>query len=85
MIGALLFATLVPAILLAADEKPTLLIDSDNRISISLNGDWHAIIDPYDNGYYNFRMQPRPDGYFLNEKPGPAANWSNTISPSRRR
>ena len=50
-------------------RKPTLLIDADHRTSISLDGDWHAIVDPYDNGYYDFRMQPRPDGYFLNEKP----------------
>ena len=52
-----------------ADEKPTLLVDSDHRTSISLDGDWHAIVDPYDNGYLDFRMQARPDGYFLNEKP----------------
>ena len=66
LIGVLLFAT----VLLAADQKPTLLVDSDHRTSISLDGDWHVIVDPYDNGYYDFRMQPRPDGYFLNEKPG---------------
>ena len=49
--------------------RPTLLVDADHRTSISLDGDWHAIVDPYDNGYFDFRMQPRPDGYFLNEKP----------------
>ena len=53
----------------AADQKPTLLVDADHRTSISLNGDWHVIVDPYDNGYYDFRMQPRADGYFRNEKP----------------
>src|SRR5271165_734083 len=58
----------------AADSKPTLLIDADHRTSISLNGEWHAIVDPYDNGYYDFRMQPRPDGYFRNEKPGTRGN-----------
>ena len=47
-----------------------LLVDSDHRTSISLDGDWHAVVDPYDNGYLDFRMQARPDGYFLNEKPG---------------
>ncbi len=66
----LVVATCLSASLCAADQKPTLLIDADNRTSISLDGDWHAIVDPYDNGYYDFRMQPRPDGYFLNEKPG---------------
>ena len=52
-----------------ADEKPTVLIDSDHRTSISLDGDWRAIVDPYDNGYVDFRMKVRGDGYFLNEKP----------------
>jgi beta-glucuronidase len=59
----------LPAILCAADSKPTLLVDSDHRTSISLDGNWHVIVDPYDNGYYDFRMQPRADGYFRNEKP----------------
>ena len=74
LIGVLLFATLGSVILLAADQKPTLLVDADHRTSISLDGDWHVIVDPYDNGYYDFRMQPRPDGYFLNEKPGTTSN-----------
>ncbi|HEY4901541.1 MAG TPA: glycoside hydrolase family 2 TIM barrel-domain containing protein [Terriglobales bacterium] len=69
LIGVLLFATLVPAIF-AGDQKPTLLVDADNRVSISLDGEWHAVVDPYDNGYVDFRMQARPDGYFLNDKPG---------------
>jgi beta-glucuronidase len=56
--------------LAAAEGKPILLVDSDHRTSISLDGDWHAVVDPYDNGYVDFRMAPRPDGYFLNEKPG---------------
>jgi beta-glucuronidase len=55
--------------LVAQEPRPTLLVGSDLRPSISLNSDWHVIIDPYDNGYYDFRMQPRPDGYFLNQKP----------------
>ena len=53
----------------AADVNPTLLVNADHRTSISLNGDWHYIVDPYDNGYYDFRMQPRAEGYFKNEKP----------------
>jgi beta-glucuronidase len=69
LVAALCFLFTLQA-LSASDGKPTLLIDADNRTSISLDGDWHAVIDPYDNGYLDFRMQPRPDGYFLNEKPG---------------
>ena len=65
----LVVAVGLAVILRAADQKPTLLVDADRRTSISLNGDWHVIVDPYDNGYYDFRMQPRADGYFRNEKP----------------
>jgi beta-glucuronidase len=57
------------AVAAIADEKPTVLVDSDHRNSISLDGDWHVIVDPYDNGYVDFRMKVRADGYFLNEKP----------------
>ena len=64
-----LAAALCTKVLQAADQKPTLLVDADHRTSISLDGDWHVIVDPYDNGYYDFRMQPRADGYFRNEKP----------------
>lgn len=60
----------LPQLMTAADQRPTLLVDAAHRTSISLIGEWHAIVDPYDNGYYDFRMQPRPDGYFRNEKPG---------------
>jgi len=69
LIAMAMLTWLLPGLLAAADQKLTLLIDADNRTSISLDGDWHAIVDPYDNGYYDFRMQPRPDGYFRNEKP----------------
>jgi beta-glucuronidase len=46
------------------------------REPVSLNGDWHIIIDPYENGYYNYRMepfdqmnQPWATGYFGDKKP----------------
>ncbi len=64
-----LYVALLPAIAIAS-EKPTLLVGADRRPAISLDGDWHFIVDPYNNGYYDFRMQARNDGYFLNEKPG---------------
>lgn len=30
----------------------------DNRVSTSLNGEWKYLIDPYENGFYNYRLQP---------------------------
>jgi len=45
------------------------------RTSTSLNGTWHYIVDPYENGYYDYRHQPfdaaaKPTaGYFLDRQP----------------
>jgi beta-glucuronidase len=35
----------------------------------SLNGDWHTIVDPYENGYYDYRYQPLAEPYGKNKKP----------------
>ncbi|TYK66873.1 glycoside hydrolase family 2 protein [Colwellia echini] len=40
----------------------------DARPSLSLNGAWSYIIDPYENGYYNHRYQPYDQGYFQNKQ-----------------
>ena len=40
-----------------------------NRNTISLNGEWSIIIDPYENGFYNYRYEENPNGYFKNAKP----------------
>ena len=61
--------SLAPLLFGASSPASTLLVGADRRPAITLDGDWHVIVDPYDNGYYDFRMQPRPDGYFRNEKP----------------
>jgi beta-glucuronidase len=39
------------------------------RNSLSLDGSWKIIIDPYENGYYDYRWQENPEGFFKNEKP----------------
>lgn len=45
------------------------------RHATTLNGKWHVIVDPYENGYYNYRREPfdaaaKPaGGYFLDRKP----------------
>lgn len=40
-----------------------------NRKIISLNGDWSIIVDPYENGFYNYRYEESKWGYFKNAKP----------------
>ena len=46
-----------------------ILQNPDMRKFISLNGEWHSIIDPYENGFYSYRYEERGDGYFKNAKP----------------
>src|SRR5271166_2625755 len=50
---------------------PTLLVAVDRRPTVSLNGDWHTIVDPYGSGLYNFHGKLRTDGYFMNGKQEP--------------
>ncbi len=35
----------------------------------SLNGAWRSIVDPYENGYYDYRYEASPDHYGKNRKP----------------
>lgn len=62
---------------LAANATP--LINAAARQALALNGRWHVIVDPYDNGYVNYRLQrfdasARPNGgYFLDRKPATPA------------
>lgn len=39
------------------------------RQYISLNGEWNYFVDVQEQGYYDYRMNPTPWGYFLNAKP----------------
>ncbi len=57
-----------------AQEK--LIINTYNRTSTLLDGNWNYIVDPYENGYYNYRYEafdtqenPSKNAYFLNSKP----------------
>jgi hypothetical protein len=52
-------------------SSPMVLVNVDHRQTISLNGDWHTIADPYATGLYNFHGKPRTDGYFMNGKQEP--------------
>jgi beta-glucuronidase len=63
-IALVLFAA--PAL---GEAKTTVLVDVDHRKAMSLNGDWHYIVDPYDGGLYNFHREMRKDGFFLDGVP----------------
>ena len=67
---------LIQVIVLALSASPaisqsrtTVLVDVDHRKTLSLNGDWHYIVDPYDGGLYNFHREIRKDGFFLDGVP----------------
>ena len=39
------------------------------RQTTSLNGAWHYIVDVQEEGYYDYRMKPMRNGFFINAKP----------------
>ena len=43
--------------------------NTDGRKTISLDGQWQVIVDPYESGFYDYRYQPSANGYFRNAKP----------------
>ena len=57
---------LVPSV---GAQQVGLIANTDGRKTISLDGQWQAIVDPYESGFYNYRYQPSNDGYFKNAKP----------------
>src|ERR1043166_529347 len=65
-LGILLLLVKIAA---SAQQSTPLITNIQGRDTISLNGSWQVIIDPYETGYYDYRFQPRGDGYFKNTKP----------------
>ncbi|HEY0765463.1 MAG TPA: glycoside hydrolase family 2 TIM barrel-domain containing protein [Pyrinomonadaceae bacterium] len=50
-------------------QETGLIVNTEGRKTVSLNGQWQVIVDPYESGYYNYRYQPSDNGYFKNAKP----------------
>ncbi len=50
-----------------------LLTNTDNRHSTSLGGTWNYIVDPYETGYYNYRLEP----YDQEKEPSNSAFFKN--------
>jgi len=44
------------------------------RKSQSLDGPWRSIVDLYGTGYYDYRQQPKPNGFFMDAKPRSASD-----------
>lgn len=55
-----LSAAMFPAF--AGEEAPApQIINIAARKTVPLDGIWKTIVDPYENGYYNYRLKPLPD------------------------
>jgi beta-glucuronidase len=50
-------------------QQSDLIANIDGRKTMSLDGQWRTIIDPYETGYYDYRYQPSTNGYFKDAKP----------------
>src|SRR5689334_15508338 len=50
-------------------QQVGLITNTEARKTTSLDGQWQVIVDPYESGYYDYRYQPSPNGYFRNAKP----------------
>src|SRR5689334_15501886 len=59
----------------ASSAEPVAMQNAGARPGLTLAGKWHYIVDPYENGYYDYRREPfdaaaQPrGGYFLDRKP----------------
>jgi beta-glucuronidase len=47
-------------------ESFGLVQNTKARQFVSLNGEWHTIVDPYETGFYGYRYEERSNGYFKN-------------------
>jgi beta-glucuronidase len=57
----------------------TLLVASDQRQALSLDGDWHIMADPYLAGLYSFHNAFDADGYFKDEAGGRGLGTGNRL------
>jgi beta-glucuronidase len=65
----ILFIALLALVPTVRAQQIGLIANTDGRKTVSLNGAWQTIVDPYESGYYNYRYQPSDNGYFKNAKP----------------
>src|SRR5882672_6025774 len=67
---SILFLILLYFVVPAVRAQQTNLIENtDGRKTVSLDGQWQTIIDPYETGYYDYRYLPSANGYFKDAKP----------------
>ena len=57
----LILGALLP--LLSWAQLAPQIMNIDARQVTSLDGQWKTIVDPFENGYYDYRLNPYDDGY----------------------
>lgn len=57
---------------LSASAQEDLIVNIDGRETLSLNGTWSYIIDPYETGFYNYRYKERNEN-------DPEAYWNRPV------
>src|SRR5439155_21793816 len=60
---------LIVAIQFVEAQQTAVIGNTEGRKTVSLDGQWRTIIDPYETGYYDYRYLPSPNGYFKDIKP----------------
>lgn len=50
------------------DGRQLVLQNVYSRDITSLNGTWQTIVDPFDAGFYDYRLAESPTGFFKNQK-----------------
>jgi beta-glucuronidase len=65
----LLLIFLLGTVSSAGAQQAGLITNTDGRKTVSLDGQWQTIIDPYESGYYDYRYQPSSNGFFKDAKP----------------
>ena len=68
-------ALLLISIFISVSANETKNLQVYHRSATSLNGDWNYIVDPYENGFYNYRLDvfdqmenPLSGGYYADKK-----------------
>src|SRR5438132_6508293 len=69
MKALILLISLLAVVPCARAQQIGLIANTNGRTTISLDGQWQTIIDPYETGYYDYRYLPSPNGYFKDAKP----------------
>ena len=73
---ALAAAVALSAAIAGAQSPPAtpLIVNPRGRDVVSLDGPWHTIVDPYETGYYDYRLRPSANGWFRDQKPKSATD-----------